>query len=96
MRSVHKTILAAWTPHTQVDTHHVTYNHNTTTQYTTDTTRTRTSFPPSVMFIVIHDKLLIAFGDDSGERAPETVATSKGGSRRANCAVLTQGGSDKK
>ena len=36
---------------------------------------------------MIHDKLLIACGDESGERAVDTPATSEGGSRRANCAV---------
>ena len=35
-------------------------------------------------------------GFDSGEGASETATTSKEGSRRANFAILTQGGSDKK
>ena len=50
--------------------HDNTYNihHNTyITQHThhTDTTQTRTSLPPSVVFMMIHDNLLIACGDTS-------------------------------
>ena len=35
-------------------------------------------------------------GFDSGEGAWETATTSTEGSRRENCPILTQGGSDKK
>ena len=36
--------------------------------------------------------MLIAFGDESRERVVETAVTSKEGSRRAKCPVLTEGG----
>ena len=35
-------------------------------------------------------------GFDSGEGARETATTSKEGSRRANCPIVAQGGSDNK
>ena len=51
---------------------------------TSDTQHTRTSFC-SVVFVKIHDELLMAVGDESGEGASETAATSNEGSRRAHC-----------
>ena len=60
--------------------------HNTTTQHTR-APHTHTSFPGCVL--MIHDKLLFALGDESGECTSETAATSKDGSRRANCPILT-------
>ena len=63
--------------HNTIITHDIRHN--------TDTTQTRTSFPPSVEFMMMHDKLLIAFGDESGECAMETAATSQEGRRRASC-----------
>ena len=40
----------------------------------------------------IHNKLMISFGDESGECASETAATSKEDSMRANCPILTEEG----
>ena len=56
-------------------------SHSTHTTHT-DTTQTRTSFLLSVVFMMIHNELLISFGDESGQTAVETAASSKEGSRR--------------
>ena len=49
--------------------------------------------------MIIHDELLIAFGDesvkfDSGEGASEAAAASEEGSRRTHFPILTEGGID--
>ena len=41
---------------------------------------------------MIHDKQVIASGEERGGCASEAAAASEEGSRRANCPVLTEGG----
>ena len=58
-------------------------------------------FLPYQLSMVGYGPTMVATGNgelgfDSGEGAWEMATTSKGGSRRANYPILTQGGSDKK
>ena len=54
------------------------------THFITWTHHINPNLPTSVVFLMIHDKLLIAFGDESGDSV-EPAATSKEGS-------MTEGG----
>ena len=44
------------------------------------------------VFMIIHEKMLVVVGEESGECALETATASKEGSTRDYCPVLTEGG----